>query len=48
MSEVQLVQDMYNGVKAMIEREKQLMPKEEKKEPVVEKDVEVGSHLKQT
>lgn len=29
---------MYNGVKAMIQREKELIPKEE--------DVKVGSHLK--
>jgi hypothetical protein len=27
MSEVELVQDMYNGVKAMIEKEKALTPK---------------------
>jgi hypothetical protein len=31
---------MYNGVKAMISKEKELMPKEE------EKDVEVGRHMK--
>ena len=31
---------MYNGVKAMIKREKELMPK------VEEKDVHCGSHLK--
>lgn len=31
---------MYNGVKAMIEKEKELAPKEEAK------DVKAGSHLK--
>ena len=36
-SEVDLVQDMYNGVKAMIQREKELTP-------VL--DVKCGSHLK--
>lgn len=36
-SEVDLVQDMYNGVKAMITREKELTPQE---------DCKVGSHLK--
>jgi len=30
-SEADLVQDMYNGVKAMIDKEKELMPKEAKK-----------------
>lgn len=40
MSEVSLVQDMYNGVKAMIKRELELTPKEEVK------DQEVGKHLK--
>ena len=29
LSEVNLVQDMYNGVKAMIDREKELRPKQE-------------------
>ncbi len=33
---------MYNGVKQMIQREKELAPKKE----VVEVDLEVGSHLK--
>jgi hypothetical protein len=28
-SEVDLVQDMYNGVKAMIEKEKELKPKQD-------------------
>jgi protein-arginine kinase len=41
-SEVDLVQDMYNGVKAMIQRELELTPK-----PIVEeKDLLVGAHLK--
>ena len=39
-SEVELVQDMYNGVKHMIEREKELAPKIEE-----EKDLVVGDHL---
>ncbi len=40
MGEVELVQDMYNGVKAMIEKEKELAPKVEKKP---EADVKCGS-----
>jgi protein-arginine kinase len=40
ISEVNLVQDMYNGVKAMIKRELELAPQEEVK------DQEVGPHLK--
>ena len=38
LSEVELVQDMYNGVKAMIEREKELRPAEE--------ETKCGSHLR--
>lgn len=40
---------MYNGVKAMIEKEKELRPKEEAKQEsysTVHKNVEAGSHLK--
>jgi len=46
MSEVSLVQDMYNGVKAMIHRELELAPKPAA--PIVEevKDVHAGSGLK--
>jgi hypothetical protein len=43
MSEVSLVQDMYNGVKAMIKREFELRPAPKKEE---HPDVKVGSHLK--
>jgi hypothetical protein len=42
MSEVQLVQDMYNGVKAMIHKEIELAPKPVKEEI---KDLQAGSHL---
>jgi creatine kinase len=40
LSEVQLVQDMYDGVKAMIQKETELTPK------VAETEVQAGSHLK--
>ncbi len=43
MSEVSLVQDMYNGVKAMIKKELELRPTPKKAEQA---DMKVGSHLK--
>jgi len=46
-SEVDLVQDMYDGVKAMIEREKELRGSgEEEKKGDDEADIQAGSHLK--
>ena len=42
-----LVQDMYDGVKAMIKKEKELRPKEEEKEVFnIDRKIEAGPHLK--
>jgi len=42
-----LVQDMYDGVKAMIAAEKELRPKEAPKEEFnINRKIEAGSHLK--
>jgi len=40
LSEVELVQDMYDGVKAMIEAEKEMMPKKKEAKPI-----KCGPHL---
>ena len=49
-SEVDLVQDMYNGVKAMIAKEKELgggaKPAAAASAPAVEEEVKCGPHLK--
>ena len=46
-SEVDLVQDMYNGVKAMIEREKELRgPGQEEEKKGDDSDIQAGPHLK--
>jgi len=47
-SEKDLVQDMYDGVKAMIEAEKALRPAEEKKEEVSQAEVPKAEEAKET
>jgi hypothetical protein len=46
-SEAQLVQDMYDGVKAMIEKEKELRPKQAAQKPAEDhKETQCGPHIK--